>query len=309
MIRIFSHDNPDLDAIMSVAAIIYLNPTETYSVEFNSQINPAVHDGISTFVVDMGHTPMDHHQFKNPRSECAFRLVCRHFMRHGANAKVRQHAQALLERIGPAVFRQDSTGSLDPQRRADVNVLGLGELVKAAVWKLQDGQKVFWRLYPAIEALFEAEVAKWQASAMCLADVGIEATLARHGHVVGLESFAVVGEFSPLMHTQKMAFKEFPDAVLCVYVVRWYRQNQLYTISRGVGRKDGSKISVRNLLDEIMPDLSGKVREEVGRWYREHFFSGKGTNTHPDSSPVPQSLIRELLQNLDEKLEEKGHDQ
>jgi len=306
MITVITHANPDTDALMSAAAVVYLAAGSDDAawarcrVIFDSHPDRARHDGRSTFIVDVARTPLDHHQLPDPRSTCAFSLVCEHFIACGDASQVLR-ARALLARVAPAVLRQDSTGSLDPEREATVIVLGLPHLINALVWQAQDDAAVGRHLWPMIRRIFDEQVAVHTAE-QHPADVLAQATVtpSASGRVVGVETTLTIGAVSPRQHLRAAVEQVYPDCVLQIFVTHWLRRDgSVATISRGVARRAGETVSVRDLLAQVRTQLPPAVQQEIASWYQEAFFCGAGTVKFPRQDAPPAGLSAALVRALE----------
>jgi hypothetical protein len=302
-ITIIGHENMDTDCATAIAAVRYLTPAaDKHEIVFDSRPDPARHDGVSTFIVDVGRGPLDHHQLDDPRSTCAFNLVCEHFIAHG-DVWQRLRAMALLERLGPSVLRQDSTGSLDPEREVTVNVLGLPTTISTIVWEAQDDQVAWREIWPLLRRLFDQQVAAYEAEhapESVLAQAAI--TVSPSKRVIGIAWTQVAGEISALSHMHRAVEIVYPDYQVSVSTTRWLdRSGKLVTISRGVGRNDRLRsINVQAVMDRLpLTGLSPAVQREIGTWIRLAFFAGAGGLKAPRADAPPNTLVAELLAALE----------
>jgi|GEM_PF-4930035 len=301
-ITIIGHRNMDTDCATAIAAVRYLTPEAEHEIVFDSRPDPARHDGVSTFIVDVGRGPLDHHQLPDPRSTCAFTLVCEHFIAHG-DAWQRLRAMALLERLGPSVLRQDSTGSLDPERDPSVMVLGLPTTISNIVWEAQDDQIAWREIWPLLRRLFDQQVAAYEvehAPESVLAQANI--TVSPSGRVIGIAWTQVAGEISAMSHMHRAVELVYPGYQVSVSTTRWLdRSGNLLTISRGVGRNDRVRsINVEAVMDRLpLTRLNPAVQAEIGTWIRLAFFAGGGGLKAPRVDEPPATLVAELLDALE----------
>jgi len=297
------HSMPDLDALSSVAALWYLLERAPGAyVRFDSRPDVAVWhrptDGYYT--VDIGKTDLDHHQFRNRRSTCAFVRVCCSVMMHGDDAQ-RVRAAALLTRIGPGVFRQDTTGTLTDPRDPAVEVLDLPKEIGRATWDLQDDQAVWTEFWPRFRRLFAEAVAGYTAEhdpQAVLAQVDLQTSAC--GRVVGWVQEQVQGEFSPLSSIRAIVWDQFPACEVQVQITRWTDQGgQTLTWSVGIGtqRRKGEPpfYDAGALVDALLPRAPADIAEELQRWHREDWFAGRGGTKNPDDCPPPGGLVAWLV--------------
>lgn len=156
-----THQTPDTDALSAAAALWWcLAPGATPQVNFDSSLSSAAHvPAEGHFVVDIGLGELDHHQFDDPRSACAFGLVVEYIATHGT---AEQQARAVgLRALIPLVLAQDSTGRIfdDP----DQQQASLPAMLNRLVWAHQDDQAAWRDAWTILRIVFDAVAGNGEA--------------------------------------------------------------------------------------------------------------------------------------------------
>lgn len=289
LITVITHQKPDLDALAAAAMVAYLHPQQPVDIVFDSAPDPRRHDARTCFIVDVGKTAMDHHQLPDPRSTCAATLVAEHFAAHGISDQ-QSIAQALLERLCPVVFRQDATGRLTLEDDPLANLLSLPRIIDRLSNRLHD-QEIWEVVQPLLFDLFDAEVAR----------------VAHKGHIAqmvvwtGNRVFAVrdTGQGGNGRDARDLEWHMYPTAL-----VRLYEIHHLDTVSRGIGRRDGSGVDCRALVRALLadPTLPDPVRAELAAWYQEVWFCGRGSRKFPVATLPPDGWLVVVAERVERML-------
>ena len=298
-ITVYTHERPDLDALVSAAILRYLYPRNTFALVFDSKATAAMHDGQSTFVVDIGNGPFDHHHLVKPRSTCATALVAKHYAACG-NTHQQHIARVLLQSVAPLVLRQDATGSICNQRDGLANALGLPQIIHRLRRRLCSDQAVWNTVWPLIKDWFDEVVAEDAAKR------NAEPRLARLLRFSGNHVVGVVDEHpndGPRLQLGKLVWQHYPPEVShLVYVNHWQTPSgATSTWSRGIVRRPGSNHNLQTLLVRLQShsDLDAEMRGELRRWYAEDWYTGFGSIKFPQVEPPPTQFVERLAAVVD----------
>lgn len=294
-ILIITHQKPDLDALTAAAIVAYLHPQQSYRIIFDSAPDAHIHDARECFIVDVGRTPMDHHQLDDPRSTCAATLVAEHFVAHGTPDQQRV-AQALLERVCPSVFRQDTTGMVTAESDVLANLMSLPRIVERLHNRLSD-QDIWDVVQPLLFDCFDTEVARF----------AYKAHIAQTVVWTGERVFAVrdTGQGANGVNgrdARDLEWEMHPTALVRLYEIHHVDEHgQPLTVSRGLGRRPGIGVDCRALVQALLadPTLTEAVHAELAAWYQEAWFCGCGSRKFPAPTPPPDGWLAVVAERVD----------
>ena len=303
-----THPHPDLDAALSVLAVVYLagrrHPDPGVALRFDSHPDPTWHEPTTgRYTVDVGGGDLDHHVrhatggSTADRSTCAFLKVCAWFESHGSPDQAAA-ARALARQLGPAVLRQDTTfAGFTRERDPDAQWLGLPRLLDALLATMPDEQALR-TLWPLVRALFDRAVAvdqTWQTARSTIA-AWLTVWTTPRGIVIGVREDRQIGDSSACWD---VAWQQHPEARLMLYETTWRDgAGQVVTISRGLSPRtpDGElRGDARQILAHAQAGATGALATELARWHAEEWFAGLGSQKYPVSTPPPAMWMDTLI--------------
>jgi hypothetical protein len=329
--RVTTHRTPDTDAFTSAAALWWcLAPGATPLVVFDSSPDATAHcPREGRYVVDVGRGELDHHQFTDPRSACAFGLVLDYIETHGDAAQRARAAQ--LRPLVPLIMRQDSTGRMFDDRA--VQRQALPALLNDMVWWHQDDDaawadawEIISRVFDAVAIGHAAERAVLSVPQILIANgaqdvaeriVMLVALAAQAGQIVEddpegvcahsgvtvsarVASFTVtrtVGRFEPdIIGAIERAY---PDVLTIVSETTWlHRDGHVISVSRNVGRTRAGKHLDCRLLHQQRRQALPHFVPELALWHAEPWFTGTGSLKFPRPTAPPPGCIHAVAETL-----------
>jgi hypothetical protein len=299
-------------------------------VAFDSTPAPTAHSpGEGRYVVDVGRGELDHHQFADPRSACAFILVLDYIATHGDAAQRARATQ--LRPLAPLILRQDSRGRMFDDHALQLQALPA--LLSDLVWWHQkddaawaDAWVILTGVFDAVATGANAEVAVVSVPQLLIANgeqdvverVMMVTDLAAQARQIveddphsvcecasvtmaaGIAHFTVtrtVGRFEPdIIGAIERAY---PDVLLIVSETTWlHRDGQVLSVSRNVGRtRAGKHLDCRVLHQQVCSALPA-YQDELQRWHAEAWFAGTGSLKFPRPTAPPPGCMQAIAETL-----------